>query len=60
MDANPVLTAADALERGELVRLMADVDAGRLSAADFRAAMRLHRRRHWLAVLLCSLLRLHW
>jgi hypothetical protein len=39
-------TIEDALDRGELVRLLADVDAGRIALPDLEAAVS-RRERRW-------------
>ena len=45
-----------AIENGELVRLMAEVDAGRISREDFEAALEKYRRKRFLRWILDALL----
>lgn len=37
----------EALNRGELVRLLAELDAGKITPEQFEAAMERHERRGW-------------
>jgi hypothetical protein len=50
-----------ALQRGELVTLLAEVDAGRLDFSDFEAAIEQHEKKQWFRLLLAAALgkRLH-
>jgi hypothetical protein len=46
----------EALERGELIRVLAEVDAGRLDSRDLEAALDQYERKHWLRRAFAALL----
>jgi predicted metal-dependent peptidase len=46
----------EALESGELVRLLAEADAGKLDPRELEAAMEQYERKHWLRRLFAALL----
>ncbi len=48
--------ALAALKRGELVQLLAQVDAGRLDMADLEAAIDQHEKKLWFRRLLTAIL----
>lgn len=48
--------ALEALERGELVRLMAEADTGKLPLRDFEDALDQYERKHWCRRLFATLL----
>jgi hypothetical protein len=52
---DPVETKA-ALDRGEIVRLLAAVESGRIDSDQFLAILEEHERRHWLRRWLLALL----
>jgi hypothetical protein len=46
----------EALERGELVRLLAEADAGRLDPRDLEAALDRYEQKHWFRRFFATLL----
>lgn len=46
----------EALERGELVQLLAEADAGKLDPRDLEAALDQYERKHWVRRLFAALL----
>lgn len=47
IERQEVLQALEALERGELVRVLAEADTGRLDTRDLEAALDQYERKHW-------------
>lgn len=45
----------EALGRGELVRLLADVESGRMAPEQLEAAIEERNKRHWLRLLILAL-----
>jgi hypothetical protein len=56
IERQEVLQALEALERGELVRVLAEADAGRLDTRDLEAALEQYERKHWMGRTFAALL----